>query len=129
MLAVLGILIPEQYVFPWYSEAPKLAAGIHQWGVNQGSLNQILIWSSFWEIVVGTPALIQMLTLDSPRQPGYYAFDPLGLGKTQAAFKRFQTSEIKNGRLAMIAIGGLLHQEFLTGMTPVQQLLEGKFLP
>lgn len=78
---------------------------------------------------MGTPALIQMLSLGSPRKPGDYAFDPLGLGKNPASYKKFQTSEIKNGRLAMIAVGGLLHQEFITGLTPVQQLLSGKFLP
>ncbi|CAN8068480.1 unnamed protein product [Agarophyton chilense] len=129
MLAVLGLLVSEFYTFPWYSDAPRLASAVHSWGVQQGCLNQLLVWTSFWEIVVGTPAVIQMISLGSPRRPGEFAFDPLGLGNTAAAFKKFQTAELVNGRLAMIAIGGLLHQEFLTGMTPVQQLLSGNVLP
>eukprot|EP00177_Eucheuma_denticulatum_P005346 GFKZ01009712.1.p2 GENE.GFKZ01009712.1~~GFKZ01009712.1.p2 ORF type:complete len:147 (-),score=21.65 GFKZ01009712.1:518-958(-) len=129
MLAVVGMIVQEFYTFPFYTGAPKLARDVHDWGVGQGSLNQLLLWISLFEIIVGVPAVVQMVALDSPRKPGEFAFDPLGLGSRAEAFARFQTSEIKNGRLAMIAIGGLLHQEFLTGMTPIQQLLAGKFLP
>lgn len=92
-------------------------------------MQQLLLWISIFEVIVGVPALVQMLTLDSPRRPGEFAFDPLGLGKTEEGFKKNQTAELVNGRLCMIAVGGLLHQEFLTGLTPVQQLLSGKFLP
>lgn len=129
MLAVVGMLVAEQIQLPFYAGAPRLARDVHDWGVSQGSMNQLLLWVCIWETIVGLPALVQMMTLDSPRKPGEYAFDPLGLGKNPASYKKYQTNEIKNGRLAMIAVGGLIHQEFITGMTPVQQLLSGKFLP
>jgi len=35
---------------------------------------------------------------------------------------RLQLAEIKNGRLAMIAIGGIVHHYLLTGKGPVQLL-------
>lgn len=129
MLACIGLLVSEQVTLPFYSGAPKLARAVHDWGVGQGSMVQLLFWISMFEVIVGVPALIQMLTLDSPRKPGEYAFDPLGMGKSAEAFKKNQTAELINGRLAMIGIGGILHHEFVTGLTPVQQLLSGKVFP
>lgn len=129
MLAVVGLLTSEQVTLPFYAGAPKLASDVHAWGVANGQMNQLLFWISFWEVVVGVPALVQMITLNSPRKPGEYAFDPLGLGKNPATYKKYQLNEIMNGRLAMIGIGGIIHQEWMTGMTPIQQLTSGKFLP
>lgn len=129
MLAVVGMLVSEQFIFPFYSGAPKLAQAIHDWGVTQGSMNQLLLWICIFEVVVGTPALVQMITLDSPRKPGEFAFDPLGLGKNPDSYVKYQSAELINGRLAMIGIGGMIHQEWMTNMTPIQQLISGKFLP
>lgn len=129
MLAVLGIIVNEFYTLPFYQGAPKLPTPVHDWGVAQGSLQQLLLWTSAWEIIVGVPAVVQMMSLGSPRRPGEFSFDPLGLAKTNEAFKKNGTAELVNGRLAMIAVGGLLHQQFLTQMTPVQQLMSGKILP
>lgn len=129
MLAVLGMIVSEQVTFPFYTDAPRLASDIHSWAVSQGAMVQLLFWVSFFEVIIGVPALVQMISLDSPRKPGEFAFDPLGLGKNPSAYARYQLSEIKNGRLAMIAIGGLIHQEWMTGLTPIQQLTSGKFLP
>ena len=47
---------------------------------------------------------------------GDLKFDPLGLKPTQpAALKIIQTKEINNGRLAMLAIAGIVAQELVTG--------------
>mmetsp|Transcript_32578 Transcript_32578/g.83309 ORF Transcript_32578/g.83309 Transcript_32578/m.83309 type:complete len:250 (-) Transcript_32578:78-827(-) len=54
------------------------------------------------------------------RAPGDLGFDPLGCGKNPEALARRQLVEVKNGRLAMIAIGGMTHHYFLTGKGPVQ---------
>lgn len=123
MLAVIGVFVSEFFTFPFYSAPSPLASKVHEWGVTQGSMQQLLLWISIFEVVVGTPALIQMISLDSPRKPGEFAFDPLGLGKTEAALKKNGTAELVNGRLAMIAIGGLIHQQWLTNEMTVQQLL------
>ncbi|GJD05619.1 Chlorophyll a-b binding protein 1B-21, chloroplastic [Galdieria sulphuraria] len=92
-----------------------------------GPMGQIVLWTSLFEMI-STPAVIQMLQ-GSGREPGYFGFDPLGLGKNPELYKRFQLSELKNGRLAMIAIGGLIHQSFLTHMGAIQQLQQHKFFP
>lgn len=71
-----------------------------------GAFKQILLWTHFAE-VFGSVALYDTMT-GGDRIPGYFGLDPLGLaGKPGTAkFAKFQTNEIKNGRLAMIACGG-----------------------
>lgn len=47
---------------------------------------------------------------------GDLGFDPLGLKPTSLAeLKEMQEKEINNGRLAMIAIAGMVGQELVTG--------------
>lgn len=47
----------------------------------------------------------------SGRASGDFSFDPLGLGKDAKKKERYAVSEIKNGRLAMLAISGILTQQ------------------
>jgi light-harvesting complex I chlorophyll a/b binding protein 1 len=51
----------------------------------------------------------------SGRKPGEFNFDPLSLGKDSAKYQRYSISEVKNGRLAMLAFAGLITQAVLTG--------------
>lgn len=53
--------------------------------------------------------------------PGDYGFDPLNLSKIRGNKKEMQTAEIKNGRLAMIAITAFVFQEVATGLPVVQE--------
>lgn len=39
-----------------------------------------------------------------------------GFGKNPEALKRYQLAEIKNGRLAMLGIGGMVHGSFIFPM-------------
>merc|ERR1712187_495617 len=49
------------------------------------------------------------------RLPGELGFDPLGLRpKDPDELKVIQTKEINNGRLAMLAVAGILMQELVT---------------
>ena len=62
----------------------------------------------------GTPA--QPWTIRSDHVPGDLGFDPLGLKPTDPAeLAEMQTKELNNGRLAMIAIAGMIVQEGVTG--------------
>lgn len=49
----------------------------------------------------------------SGRTPGDYSFDPLGFGRDQKTKERYATSEVKNGRLAMLAFAGIVTQSAL----------------
>jgi len=46
---------------------------------------------------------------------GEFGFDPLNLGKDPAKRERYALSEVRNGRLAMLAVGGLFHQVLVSG--------------
>jgi len=60
------------------------------------------------------------------REAGDFGFDPLGLGKNPAALARRRLAEVKNGRLAMIAFSGVLHQQLLTKQGTLEQLANFK---
>jgi hypothetical protein len=44
------------------------------------------------------------------RAPGDLGFDPLNLSADESALRRYELAELKHSRLAMIAIGGFVHQ-------------------
>jgi hypothetical protein len=45
----------------------------------------------------------------SDRQPGDFGFDPLNLAKDTTKLARRQLVELKNGRLAMLGLSGMVH--------------------
>jgi len=52
---------------------------------------------------------------DPAREPGNLGFDPLKFGENKETRERLAMAELKNGRLAMIAFSGMIHQTFVTG--------------
>merc|ERR1712205_128990 len=100
MLATLGFVVQETYTLPFF---PKMApVDAHDYFVQQGGGSQIIFWISFVEIF-GVVALFETLQ-----------------GKRLA--------EIKHARLAMIAIGGFIHQYWVTKQTVLEQLNNFKSL-
>lgn len=70
----------------------------------------LLLIVSVLELANG--AAIYDAALGSGRQPGDFSFDPIGFSsKSEFAARRYATNEIKNGRLAMLAISGILTQQ------------------
>lgn len=59
-----------------------------------------------------------------PAYPGGPFFNLFNLGKTPQEIKELRTKEIKNGRLAMIAMWGYGAQAILTGKGPFQNLVD-----
>ncbi len=121
MLAAAGSMFQDIATDPSYTgiaNGAKMTA-LHDTMVKQGAMGQILVWIGFLE-VFGTYALFQ--TLDGNRAPGDFKFDPLGFGKKPEALKRYELAELKNGRLAMLGVGGMVHGYFLTGKGPIELL-------
>ncbi|KAF3621391.1 Chlorophyll a-b binding protein 3, chloroplastic [Capsicum baccatum] len=59
-----------------------------------------------------------------PAYPGGPFFNPLGLAKDEKSKKDMRLKEVKNGRLAMLAILGYFVQALVTGVGPYQNLLD-----
>ncbi|CEM15583.1 unnamed protein product [Vitrella brassicaformis CCMP3155] len=113
MLATVGYIFAEYFKLPGeVHQVSSLEA--HNKAVEYGAMSQILLWISFAEIF-STIAVVQMYD-GSGRQPGEFGFDPLGFCKNKSPefVKDMQKKEIKNGRLAMLAISGILTQAALT---------------
>jgi len=61
--------------------------------------------------------LVEVAGGDSDREAGDYMLDPLSFlkGKSDEQVKKMKTREIANGRLAMLAFGGVATQTALEG--------------
>lgn len=123
MLGFLGLVVPELYTLPFYSGAPSGLIAVHDWGVAQGPMVQLLLWISGLEIIVGVPSLVQTMG-GSGRAPGDFGFDPLGLGKG-SSLKNQQYAELVNGRLCMIVTGAIIHHEFISGHSAIGFVTNG----
>lgn len=74
----------------------------------------------YWIVCLAAAAAIDLYGIQKSKNdpayfPGKLGFDPLGLyPKDEAGQRRMELTEIKNGRLAMIAITAFAVQEFVT---------------
>eukprot|EP00596_Hydrurales_sp_CCMP1899_P004446 CAMPEP_0119033654 /NCGR_PEP_ID=MMETSP1177-20130426/703_1 /TAXON_ID=2985 /ORGANISM="Ochromonas sp, Strain CCMP1899" /LENGTH=232 /DNA_ID=CAMNT_0006990561 /DNA_START=23 /DNA_END=721 /DNA_ORIENTATION=+ len=81
----------------------------HNEGVQNGSMGLLLFAVFILELVSGVAIFDQ--SKGSGRIPGDFNFDPLNLSVSDVKRARFASNEIKNGRLAMLAISGILTQQ------------------
>jgi len=114
MLATVGFVAPEMFRIPGeqfsFESVPKV---IDAHDALPNSMILIFAGISFIEACT-IPALANMGGYD--REPGDYGFDPLGLfPKDPAKQKERRLQELKNGRLAMISIGGMVAGAAVTG--------------
>merc|ERR1712070_1332853 len=121
MLAAAGFFVAEKF-HPLFGGA-----------INEPSIVafQATPLQTFWPVVVAVIGAIEvtsgaigsfkppedgMWELKDEHRTGDLGFDPLGLMPSSAdGLKSMQTKEINNGRLAMLAIAGMVAQEAATG--------------
>ena len=128
MLAVVGVFFNE--VFPFLLGNKITGPAIYQFqqadNVLQGfTVNVVGLCAAVegFNIVKGWAPVEETFKADvgiaglrSDYEPGDLSFDPLGWKPTSAAaLTAVKTKELNNGRLAMIAIAGIVAQELATG--------------
>jgi hypothetical protein len=113
MLAAFGQL--HQYFFrindPVFSEGDKPYKALAQvWEQRPLAAAQILL------AIFAVEALGQFNQVKPGQAPGDLGFDPLNLRPSDAeAWEKTQLRELKNGRLAMLAVSGMMYTEWITG--------------
>jgi len=115
MLAVLGSIFPEFAKFPQFKDfSSNPLEAFYQ--LSPAGWIQIFIFIgivesfSYENIYYGN------------KEPGELGFDPLRLGANPTSLAYYKIAEIKNGRLAMIGVGGIVHQAILTKTGPITQI-------
>ena len=122
MLASLGFLVGESGFTPLF-EGKISGIGINQfWQVPTGFWPVILLFIAVPETFRALRGWMEPTVPENYFQlrpgytPGDLDFDPLGLTPTDPTeLKDMQSKELNHGRLAMIAIAGMVGQELATG--------------
>jgi len=114
MLASTGYMAQEFFSlpsYPGYSSNPIEAFS----SVPSEGLLQIVVAVSYLEVVSNKGKFSMSNMFEGGRAPGDLGFDPLKFGDNPATRARLELAELKNGRLAMLAFSGMIHQTFVTG--------------
>lgn len=115
MLAVLGFIATDYFRIPgdMYSfEAIPKTIDAHDILLKSGPMYQLALWIGLFDLVVTAPAVQAMG--EGEREPGdfaWYWFAP----KSDEEMEKKRNSELMNGRLAMMAVGGIATQSILGG--------------
>lgn len=116
MLASLGFVVQQFITIPGYTHVDDSNLGPSAVGVS--AMLQIVLWMGVLEFWTNKGNVTMETMFNDPsRVPGNLGFDPMGLsvGKSQEEKDKLALQEIKNGRLAMLAIGGMIHHNWVTG--------------
>lgn len=126
MLAFLGMLVQEFVHLPDPAYSNPLAIDA-LFQVPAAAVWQIVLFCGIAELVLhrGSVSYLDMFADGSDAVPGELGFNPMGLKITDD----MKLKEIKNGRLAMCAVGGVIHSMIIYKTPIVAQLLNFKPYP
>ena len=116
MLATVGFTMQQYLTIPGYEHVDD--SNMAPTVVGASAMLQIVFWMGVLEFWTNKGNVtMETMFSDSDREPGNLGFDPMGLavGKTEDEMNDLKLKELKNGRLAMLAIGGMIHHNWITG--------------
>uniref|UniRef100_I2CR44 Light-harvesting protein n=1 Tax=Nannochloropsis gaditana (strain CCMP526) TaxID=1093141 RepID=I2CR44_NANGC len=121
MLAFLGVIVPGSlgvYV-PTYPQEPDFTQAFYK-ALQNNPLGMAQIALAI-AIIEGHYYAGDFWTGGGDREVGAFGFDPLGFskGKSEAALKSMRLKELKNGRLAMIAMAAFASEKLIPGSVPL----------
>jgi len=115
MLAVVGFIAADFVRIPGdlysFSSVPKVIDA-HDILMDKGPMGQLFLWIGLFDTIVTAPAAAA--TMKGEREPGDFGWHLLK-PKDANAYAKKVDSELLNGRLAMMAVGGIATQSVLTG--------------
>eukprot|EP00249_Psilotum_nudum_P008958 c21617_g2_i1 orf=481-1362(-) len=138
ILGKLG-LIPQETALPWFKTGVFPPAGTYNYWADPYTLFVLeMALMGFAEhrraqdyYKPGSMGKQYFLGLEkflggsgNPAYPGGPLFNFLDLGKDEKSLQDLKVKEVKNGRLAMLAIVGYFIQAMVTGVGPFQNLLD-----
>jgi len=115
MLAVVGFIVPDFVRIPGeaYSfEAIPKTVDAHDALLKTGPMYQLLLWIGLFDLIITAPAAVA--ASKGEREPGDFGWTQFA-PKDDAKMKKKRDSELLNGRLAMVAVGGIATQSVITG--------------
>jgi len=113
MLATVGFVTQQYLVFPGFPQPEDSLEGF--WAAPLGAKAALLFFGGFIESSSygGKITMLDMFA-DTDREAGNFNFGADKLdGKTEAEVRDLKVKELNNGRLAMMAIGGMVHHNLV----------------
>lgn len=124
MLAFLGIIAQEFVHLPGPEfQNPLATEAFYQ--VPAAGLWQIVLFCGLVEFISHKGRISYLDMFDENEVPGELGFNPLKF----TADDSMKLKEIKNGRLAMCGVGGVIHSMFLFKTPIISQMLDFKPIP
>jgi len=117
MLATVGFVTSQFVSFPMFEAVHVDDSNMAPTAVGVSAMMQIITIAGAeeWRTNNGKITMENMFE-DPDRVPGDLGFAKDRLkGKSEDEVNKLKLQEIKNGRLAMLAIGGMIHHNFVTG--------------
>jgi len=117
MLATVGFITSQYFVLPMFNDLQVEDSNMAPSAIGMSGMMQIIVFAGFeeWRTNKGNITMDSMFE-DPNRKPGDLGFALERLqGKSEEEVNKLKLQELKNGRLAMLAIGGMIHHNWITG--------------
>jgi len=117
MLATVGFITSEFFTLPMFTDLHADDSNMAPSAIGMSGMMQIIVFAGFEEWRTNKGGITMETMFEDPdREPGNLGFALERLkGKSEEEANKLKLQELKNGRLAMLAIGGMIHHNWITG--------------